>query len=147
MNTKVEMNKLPVRRRRTSADGLRDILTVANQDPNYVYRWVADDPNKPGRIRKLQELGYEVVTEDVQVGDNVVDKLSKVGSAVTRYGGGGVTLVLMRQRREWWEEDQKAKQAKVDALEQTMLREVESGLIPGSKEPAARGGRLRITRG
>ena len=134
------------RRKRGSVDGARDILTVSNQDPNYTYRWVADDPQRPGRIERLKEYGYEVVTEDMEVGGKAVDKSTKIGSAVTRLGGGGITLVLMRQQKEWWDEDQKAKQAKVDAVEATMREDVRSGKIPGSQEPGA-GGKLNISRG
>lgn len=134
------------RRKRGSVEGARDILTVSNQDPNFVYRWVAEDPQRPGRVAKLQEYGYEVVTDDVDVGQKAVDKNSKVGSAVTRLGGGGITLVLMRQRKEWWDEDQAAKQEKVDAIDATMREDVRSGRIPGSKEPGV-GGKLDIKRG
>lgn len=135
------------RTRRTPVDGARDILAVYDQDPNYVYRWVAVDPHRPDRVERLKEIGYEVVTDKVEVGQKVVDRNSKVGSAVTRLGGGGVTLVLMRQLKEWYDEDQKAKQDKVDALEQAMKQDVREGRIPGSREPAASGGKLDIKRG
>jgi hypothetical protein len=133
-------------RRRTAAEGLRDFLSVLNQDPNYVYRLAADNPARPGRVEHLQELGYEVVQDkDVELGEPTVDRRTKqkLGSAVTRPGGSGITLVLMRQRREWWEEDQAFKQAKVDALEEAMQMDVERGVIPGSKESAV-GGKLVI---
>lgn len=134
------------RRQRSSVDGARDILAVSEQDPNYVYRWVADDPQRPGRIARLKEFGYEVVTQDVEVGQKVVDRNSKVGSAVTRLGGGGVTLVLMRTPKEFWDEDQKAKQDKVDAVDAVMMRDIQQGLIPGTKHPGV-GGKLEIKRG
>lgn len=130
--------------RRTPVDGARDILAVYDQDPNYVYRWVADDPQRPGRVQRLQERGYEVVQQDVQVGQKAVDKLTKTGSAVTRTGGGGITLVLMRIPKEWFEEDQKAKQDHVDALEAAMQADIRQGRIPGSNQPAASGGSLSI---
>ena len=132
-------------RRRGSVDGARDILAVSNQDPNYVYRWVADDPQRPGRITRLKDFGYEVVTEDVEVGQKAVDRNTKVGSAVTRLGGGGVTLVLMRTPKEFWDEDQKAKQDKVDAVEAVMNQDIREGLIPGSKHPGYKG-KLQIER-
>ena len=129
-------------RRRTAAEGLRDFLSVLNQDPNYVYRHAADDPARPGRIEKLQELGYEIVLDgDVDVGESTVDRRSKqkLGTAVTRPGGGGITLVLMRQRKEWFDEDQAFKQAKVDALEEAMQQDIAMGRIPGSQEQGVRG--------
>lgn len=141
---KTNETKTPVRTRRTRAYGPRDILAVANQDPNYVYRWVSDDPSRPGRVERLKEIGYEVVTGDVEVGDKAVDRNTKVGSAVTRVGGGGVTLVLMRIPKEWFDEDQAAKQEKVDAQERAMKQDVKMGRIPGTNEPGT--GRLDITR-
>lgn len=141
----METSKTPSRRR-TAAEGLREMLSVLNQDPNYVYRFVADNPAKPGRVERLQELGYEVVPEaDVEVGEATVDRRTKqkLGSAVTRPGGGGLTLVLMRQRKEWFDEDQAFKQAKVDSLEDAMRAELEMGRIPGSTEQGV-GGSLTI---
>lgn len=134
------------RRKRSSVDGARDILTVSNQDPNFVYRWIADDPQRPGRVERLKEFGYEIVTEDLEVGQKAVDRNSKMGSAITRLGGGGITLVLMRQRKDWYDEDQKAKQTRVDAVEATMRDEIRRGHIPGSQEPGV-GGKLEIKRG
>jgi len=116
-----------------------------NKDPNYEYRFVADDPLRPGRIARLKDLGYEMVTDDTEVGQKVVDRATKVGSVVTRQGGQGVTLVLMRIPKEWYDEDQKAKQEKVNALEIAMKADVKAGRIPGSNEPGY--GSLDIRRG
>lgn len=102
--------------KRTPVGGHRNILTVANKDPNYVYRWVLDTP---GRLEAFKEGGYEVVTKDMDVGDSTVDKASQLGSAVTMVRGVS-TLVLMRIPKEWYDEDQAAKQEEIDALEATM---------------------------
>ena len=104
------------RTKRVPVGGPRNILTVANKDPNYVYRFVLDTP---GRLEAFKEGGYEVVTKDMEVGDSAVDKGSQLGSAVT-YVKGTQTLVLMRILREWYDEDQAAKQEEIDALEATM---------------------------
>lgn len=104
------------RTKRIPVGGHRNILTVANKDPNYVYRWVLDTP---GRLEAFKEGGYEVVTKDMEVGDSTVDKSSQLGSAVTMVRGVS-TLVLMRIPKEWYDEDQAAKQADIDALEATM---------------------------
>lgn len=109
---------------RTPVGGARDILTVHGKDPNFVYRWVIDSP---GRIQRFVEGGYEVVQEDLEVGQKTVDRGSKLGSAVTKAGGSGQTLVLMRIPKEWYDEDQLAKQAQIDALEATMKSEAEQG--------------------
>lgn len=129
--------------RRTPVEGARDILAVNEQDPNYVYRWVADDPQRPGRIDRLKERGYEVVTDKVEVGQKVVDRATRTGSATTRTGGGGIILVLMRIPREWFDEDQKAKQDGVDAQETRMKTDIQQGRIPGSNQPGV-GGSLNI---
>ena len=110
--------------KRTPVSGARNILTVSNSDPNYMYRWVNDTV---GRIQMFTEAGYEVVTKDLEVGDATVDKLSKVGSAITRTVGGLMTAVLMRVPREWYNEDQATKMAEVDAAENAMRQDAQSG--------------------
>ena len=117
MATKPQTKK----RERVPVGGPRNILTVANQDPNYVYRFV--NSSIPGRVERFKLGGYEVVTDDMKVGDTTVDSGSQLGSAVTRSGGGNVVLVLMRIPREWYDEDQAAKQAEIDATEQAMLED------------------------
>lgn len=106
------------RARRTRPSGHRDILTIADKDPNYFYRWVLDSP---GRVEMMKERGYVPVTkENVQeVGDPTVDRGSQLGSVVTMVRG-PQQLVLMRILREWYDEDQKYKQDDIDALEATM---------------------------
>lgn len=134
------------KRRRTPVDGARDILTVMNKDPNYVYRLVLSDI--PGRVQYLTDRGYELVLDDgtTQVGMPMVDKGSNLNSVITVHAGGGKKYVLMRILREWYDEDQKAKQDKVAALEAAMLSEVKSGRIPGGMgQPGY--GTLDISRG
>lgn len=115
--TKVEP-VTPVRKeRRTPASGARDKLTVYGKDPNFVYRWVRNDE---GRIQWFQERGYEVVTQDLEVGQKTVDSGSKLGSAVTKFAGGSTTLVLMRIAKEWYDEDQAAKETAIAGTEATM---------------------------
>lgn len=104
------------RKQRTPVGGPRNILTVANKDPNYVYRFVKDEP---GRIDLFKEGGYEVVTQPTEVGDSAVNRHSQLGSAVTVVRGTS-TLVLMRIPKEWYDEDQASKQEEIDALEATM---------------------------
>lgn len=103
--------------KRTPVGGKRDILTVSNKDPNYVYRWVNDTP---GRIQRFMDGGYEIVNHEAEIGGPAVDKGSRLGSAITKSVGGTVTAVLMRIPREWYDEDQQAKQADIDAFEATM---------------------------
>ena len=115
------MTKRVERASRIPLSGARDILSVPNQDPNYVYRWVRDDGF--GRIDKFKQAGYEpVTTEGHKVGQKAVDSGTRVGSAITQTRGTS-TLVLMRIPKEWYEEDQAAKQAAIDELEATMHAE------------------------
>lgn len=120
------------RKERTPIGGTRDILTVKDKDPNFVYRWVLD---VPGRLAKFKEAGYEVVTDNLEVGQDAVDRpKQKLGSVITKLSGMN-TLVLMRIPKEWYVEDQKAKQDKVDLLEESMQDAARRGIIPGSNEP------------
>lgn len=112
------------RKQRTPVGGARDILTIPGMDPKFHYRWVRDNP---GRIQRFQEGGWEVVTDDLEVGQNTVDRNTKLGSGVTKASGDGGVLVAMRIPKEWFDEDQAAKQAKLDAMEATMKQEAMLG--------------------
>lgn len=117
--TKAVVVDKPQRQERVPISGPRDILTVLKKDPNYVYRWVID---KPGRIQRFVDAGYEIVNHEAEVGQRTVDSGSRLGSAWT-YSTGGMLLVLMRQRQEWYKEDQLSKQKDLDALEEVLYEE------------------------
>ena len=137
------------RKERTPVNGMRDILTVKGKDPNYEYRFVLDIP---GRIQRFNDGGWEVVTDDLEVGQKAVDSpKGKVGSAITKHAGSGRTYVLMRIPKEWYDEDQMAKQDRVDAMERTMQEELRQGRFPGAGSSdkgsyVPDGGGLNITR-
>ena len=114
------MEKKQEKPKRIPVGAARDILTVHGQDPNYVYRWVLDDPKRPGRLQRFKDGGYEIVTDTNEVGQNTVDRGKKLGSAITRPDGSS-TLVLMRILKEWYDEDQEAKAEKIADLEQAMI--------------------------
>lgn len=122
------------RPKRIPVSGARDIITVRDQDPNFVYRWVFDDPRRPGRIQRFLDGGYEFVQDEHEIGQKTVDRGSKIGSTISRPDSGG-TLVLMRILREWYDEDQLAKQERINDLENTMYREAREGKLPGQNEP------------
>lgn len=94
----------------------RNRLTVKNTDPNYHYRIVnsIDD-----RVEQFLEQGYEIDPQS-QVGDKQVDVPSPLGSAKQISVGGGTRAVVMRIPKDYFKEDQAAKQAEVDALEDSM---------------------------
>lgn len=107
----------------------RNRLAIKDKDPNYVYRYVnANLENDPDRVERMQEAGYELVpkAEAGSLGDNKVDNSSPIGSSASISVGQGTRAVLMRQRKDYYEEDQRAKQAELDALEKTMRGESKS---------------------
>jgi hypothetical protein len=107
----------------------RKVFGKENKDPNYVYRYVNANLEKdPERVARFKEAGYEIVPRGVagDLGDNKVDSATPMGSVAELSVGQGTKAVLMRQRKEWYLEDQSAKQAEVDAIEQTMRRESKS---------------------
>lgn len=95
------------------------------KDPNFEYRGVNHDPNKPGRMEMFKRAGWEVVTGDDPACDNRVGRTSIPGSAVAIPGGGSITMVLMRKRRDWFEEDMAEKQAAIDKSEKLLKQQAQ----------------------
>lgn len=120
------MNKAPIirspkTRPQRAKMNVRNRLTVANKDPDYVYRIVNDVED---RVEYMKSIGYEVCpAEDVKIGDARVDVGSTVGSAASISVGQGVRAVAMRIPKEWYDEDQANKQAEVDRTEQAMKQQ------------------------
>ena len=91
------------------------------KDPDFQYRFVNDVGS---RIHQMKEAGYELVTDDdMVVGESRVSDPTSQGSAKRVISKDGTVGYLMRQKKEWYEEDQAAKQAKNDELEQSMKNE------------------------
>ena len=102
-------------------------LTVANQDPNFVYRWVNDDGR--GRIDRALAGGYEFAPSEFgqKVGTGTADGNSDVGSKVSRIvgtqeNGAGMRAYLMRIPRDLYTQDQRAKQSQVDEIDKAIRR-------------------------
>lgn len=118
----------PSRPQRTPLAG-RNRLAVKNKEDGYVYRIVnANLENDPDRVERMQEAGYELVPSEKvgRVGDKRVDDPSPLGTASSISVGQGTRAVVMRIRKDWYDEDQRAKQAELDEIEQTMKRESKS---------------------
>ncbi len=118
--------------KRTPIHGRRNKLTVKGQDPAYQYRVVnATDEkgNDTGRVQDFQDAGYEVVTDDVKIGDKRVATAKQVGSPVEISVGQGVKAVLMRIKKEWYDEDQAAKAASIAETEQSMNKAGDYGKV------------------
>ena len=92
----------------------RNRITFDGMNPDYVYRVVND---KDGRIERMQEIGYELVESDQQIGDFRVADGSKLGSAVSKPVGGGIRGYLMRTKKEYYAEDAAEKARRVDSTE------------------------------
>lgn len=104
-------------------------LKVENKEPGYTYRYVNTNLEKdPDRVARFLEAGYEIVPKASagNLGDKRVDNPSSLGSSATLSVGQGTQAVLMRIREDWYKEDQRDKQAELDALEQTMSRDAKS---------------------
>jgi hypothetical protein len=125
MTPKEPIAKSPRGRTNRTRIGQRNILTVEGKDPAFEYRIVNDEGD---RIAQFEDAGYELVeAADVRVGDKRVSKATSEGSKAQVAVGGGRKAYVMRIRREWYQEDQAAKQAKLDSVEQTMKQEALNG--------------------
>ena len=98
--------------------GKRNVLSYPkeDQDPNFKYRIVNDEP---GRIKMFRDAGWEVVEKQgAALGDPQVGVPSEqVGSVMTKAVGGGKVGYLMRIKKEFYEEDQETKAANIRELE------------------------------
>ena len=123
--TEKTVNKAPSGRPKRQPVGHRNRLTVNNQDPNYVYRWVNANMDSGDRPQILQESGYEYVEKSTARKSNIrVQDGGVLGSYETTPGGSGDTMVLMRQHKDWYNQDQAEKQKRVDESDQAIKNKV-----------------------
>ena len=116
--------------RRSSVNGTRNVLTISGKEPGYTYRIVNDVGD---RIEQLQDIGYELVKDDnIRVGDRRIANPTKEGSPVKVSVGGGIQAYVMRIKDQFVEEDNKAKAANYDRLEQGTVRDAKEGSDYGS---------------
>ena len=99
--------------------GVRNVLT-APKKPGFVRRFVN---NTPDRIQSFIDAGYEVVKEDIQVGDDKIGKTTGLGSVVNPSVGGGQKSILMEIPEDFYQEDQKAKSDKLRSVDNEMRRQ------------------------
>jgi hypothetical protein len=106
-NTKEAIAKSPSGRVKRTPVGVRNVLTIGNKDPNFVYRTVTDEGD---RVETFKDAGYEMVpAKDVRIGDKRVNAASAEGSMAQTAIGGGKKGIVMRIPKEWYDEDQQAK--------------------------------------
>jgi hypothetical protein len=104
--------------------GTRNILTAPKKS-GFVRRFVND---KGDRIERFKAAGWNVVDENVQVGDQKIGKASLMGSLINPHVGGGQKAILMEIPEEFYNEDQTAKQTKITRIEDEIKR---NSKIPG----------------
>jgi len=109
---------------RVPVSGRRDVMTVADKDNAFVYRWVNDTQ---GRIDQFLAGGYEFVQDDLAVGDISIDSSSDISSMVSKGVGSGTTAYLMRISKELYNEDRAAANRAIDESESDMKRTLNSG--------------------
>jgi len=108
----------------------RNILSVKGKEDGYHYRIVNDTGD---RVQQLMDAGYEIVdASSVQVGDKRINSTSPEGTQAQVSVGGGVKAFVMRQKLEWYNEDQAAKQARVNQLEETITQSAGANGLSGS---------------
>ena len=114
--------------KRVPIHSARDCMTITNPEPGRVYRWV-NDVQGGHRIYMFQQAGYRHETDpNLIVGVPKTSDTENVGSNIRLFAGtskDGKTYYsyLMSISQEWYDEDQAAKMAKIDEVEQGMLVE------------------------
>ena len=98
--------------------GQRNVLTVSGKEEGFVYRIVNDTAD---RVQQFLDAGYELVdASTVRVGDKRVNASSPEGTKAQVSVGQGDKAFVMRIKDEYYKEDQAAKAAEINRLEQTM---------------------------
>lgn len=121
-----DTNKAEVRPARIPV-GNRPKLAVVGKNPNYVYRWVNDNP---GRIALFKQGGWELCTNDeVDVGNFTAEQSSGEGSLACQVvdGGTGLKAYVMKIKKEWFDEDQLAQELEVRRSEETLQPNLNDG--------------------
>lgn len=103
---------------RVPVSGPRDILTVYGKDPNFEYRFVNDQNN---RIQRFLKGGWEIVTDDLEVGAPRVGVPESEGSPIKVSVGSNVQAYLMRIKKEYYDEDQQKKWSHIDEVEKAIM--------------------------
>lgn len=107
-------------RRRREDTGLsrrRNLAIVGEQDPNFVYRWVNDEP---GRLHALTVADdWEVVASD-QKGPKDVSLGTGSERIVDRRTG--KRAILLRKRKDYYVSDKAKEQAMIDDTEKSIKR-------------------------
>lgn len=122
---RVEEERAQRRRREDMGTGrLRNLAIQGKTDPNYVYRWINDEP---GRVYQLTTADDWDVVDGADLEPNARNK--GVGSSVERVVDkqSGKRAILVRKRKDYYESDKAKEQAAIDETEAWIKRGVVGG--------------------
>ena len=121
VSPRVEHERQQRRRREDlGIERLRNLAIAGRKDPNYMYRWINDEP---GRVHRLTELDdWDVVTTSDLGEAHAKDRT--VGTGVERIVDKrtGTRAILVRKRKDYYRADKAKEQADVDANEAGIKR-------------------------
>ena len=125
MSEKETISKSPSGRVKRAPIGRRNVLTVSDKDPNYVYRVVNDTGDN---VHRLKEQGYEFAPDSKHtVGDKRLNATTSEGSLKQISVGDGMKAYVMRIRKDEYAEQQAEKQTYVDELEKATKQQALTG--------------------
>lgn len=125
MSEKETISKSPSGRVKRAPIGRRNVLTVNDKDPNYVYRVVNDVGDN---VHRLQEQGYDFAPDSKHtVGDKRVNAITSEGSLKQVSVGNGIKAFVMRIRKDEYTEQQAEKQEYVTELENATKQQALNG--------------------
>lgn len=102
--------------------GTRNVLT-APKKPGFVRRFVNDQGD---RIENFKAAGWNVVDEQLQVGDAKSGQVGSLGKLTNPHVGGGQRAVLMELPEDLYNEDRAAAQAEITKVENEIKRNSKS---------------------
>lgn len=110
----------------------RGPLTISGEkDPNCQYRFVND---RGSRIANHQEAGWELVEDELIVGDSRVGDVSNIGSAKKVTSDDGTVSYLMKIKKDYYEEDQAAKHRINAEQERALQTDASQGFLGSIKQ-------------
>lgn len=122
---KEKIAKAPAGRVRRTPVGKRQILALSNKEAGYEYRFVNDTAD---RVQRFLDAGWEMVpANSVTIGDKRINNPTPEGTNAVASVGQGMKAYILRIKDEWYQEDQAAKQAEVNAIEDATKAEALNG--------------------
>lgn len=120
---KERMKRVPIGTR-------RNLTTAEDLDPNYEHRWVRD---KDARLQTFLDAGYEFVDAGTS-GEGGIRPSNTDSRTTAPSKDSADKLYLMRIPKDYFEEDQRAKQERIDAIENDLKPSAEREGLSGKLE-------------